>query len=45
LEVAAKVKEMKDVTVKARVKEEKDEYDRKLQESKKAYEEGLKANE
>lgn len=45
LEVAAKVKEMKSAETSKRVKEEADEYNRKLQESKLAYEAGLKANE
>merc|ERR1712232_47976 len=45
LEAEAKAKEMRASVTAKRVKEEKDEYDRKLKESKEAYEAGLKANE
>merc|ERR1711865_1342154 len=45
LEVAAKVKETQASTVAKRVKEEAEEYDRKLKESKLAYEQGMKDNE
>lgn len=44
-DVAAKVKEIQAARVKDRNTKEAEEYHRKLQESKKAYEEGLKANE
>jgi len=44
-EVAEKVKEMHAAQGKQRNKDESEEYNRKLQESKKAYEEGMKANE
>lgn len=44
-EVAAKAKELQAAKTKERVKEEEAEYYRKLQESKEAYEAGLKANE
>jgi len=44
-EVAAKAKELQAAKTTARVKEEEAEYYRKLQESKEAYEAGLRANE
>lgn len=44
LEVAKKAKELQAAAVEKRVQEEKEEYQRKLQESKAAYEAGLAAN-